>query len=86
MHGTRQLERQRCSGKLETFTSLVGELDDAIKSLLPHVYDLKNGLNFLINTGSEISALKPYTYDKRNRTEDQYLCSANKSCIATCSN
>ena len=64
----------------------MGEVDDAVKSPLPHVYDLKNGLNFLIDTGSEISVLKPSAYDKRNRTEDRYLCAANKSCIATYGN
>ena len=64
----------------------MGEVDDAVKSPLLHVYDLKNGLNFLIDTGSEISVLKPSAYDKRNRTEDRYLCAANKSCIATYGN
>ena len=45
-----QLERKRRSGKLKTSTSLVVEVDDTAKSPLPHAYDLKNGLNFLIDT------------------------------------
>ena len=64
----------------------MAEVDDADKSPLPHVYALKNGLNFLIDTGSEISVLKPSAYDKRNQTEGRFLSAVNKSCIATYGN
>jgi len=64
----------------------VGEVDEAVKSPLPHVYDSRNGLNFLIDTGSEISVLKPTASDKCNQMHDRYLSAANRSRIATYGN
>ena len=57
---------------------------DEVLSPLTHVYDLRSGQNFLIDTGAEISVLKPTLQDKCNATIDRELDAANGSRIATC--
>ena len=59
---------------------------DEVLSPLPHVYDLRSGQNFLVDTGAEISVLKPTLQDKCNATIDRELSAANGSRIATYGN
>ena len=46
-------------------------------------YDFTSGVNFLVDTGSQISILPASKWDKENRSKGQELLAANGTSIAT---
>ena len=56
------------------------------QSLLPHVLDIKTGTKFLVDTGAEVSIVRPTRIDQSFKSYDRSLFAANYSPIATYGN
>ena len=59
---------------------------DENQSPLPHVMDRKSGTKFLVDTGAEVSIVRPARFDHQFRSFDRPLFAANSSLIATYGN
>ena len=54
MYTTVLLGNKPYLGKLQASTSIVADVNEVLESQLPHVYDLRSGQNFLIDTRAEV--------------------------------
>ena len=64
----------------------MGVVDKPRKSPLLHFYNKHENLYLLIDTGAEISVVKPTIQEKKNQTSDRKLASANGTSITTYGN
>ena len=53
------------------------------RSSLPHIRDKKSGLLFLVDSGAEISLVKPLPHERRNKQVSNTLVTVSGSPIAT---
>ena len=63
--------------------SLVADPPSTSLSPLFKIFDLASGVNFLVDTGSQLSILPASTWDKQHTTRGQPLVAANGTSIAT---
>jgi len=56
---------------------------DGNRSPLPHILDRKTGTKFLVDTGAEVSIVRPTRTDQSFKSLDRPLFAANQSPIAT---
>ena len=66
-------------------TSVAVKVDED-QSPLPHVLDIKTGTKFLVDTGAEVSIVRPTRIDQSFKSYDRSLFAANHSPIATYGN
>ena len=81
MHQTLQFH----CGKRVKSTSVAVKVDED-QSPLPHVLDIKTGTKFLVDTGAEVSIVRPTRIDQSFKSYDRSLFAANHSPIATYGN
>ena len=72
-------------GKRVKSTSVAVKVDED-QSPLPHVLDIKIGTKFLVDTGAEVSIIRPTRIDQSFKSYDRSLFAANHSPIATYGN
>ena len=72
-------------GKRTPSTSVAVKVDEK-QSPLPHVIDRRTGTKYLVDTGAEVSIVRPTRYDYSFRSFERPLFAANRSPIATYGN
>ena len=72
-------------GKRTPSTSVAVKVDEK-QSPLPHVIDKRTGTKYLVDTGAEVSIVRPTRYDYSFRSFERPLFAANRSPIATYGN
>ena len=72
--------KRECQPSINAATSGVDSAASAPATLFK-VFDFNSGMNFLIDTGSQISILPASTWDKSNRSRTQELMAANGTTI-----
>lgn len=78
-----QKQKNRTIGKLASTQATTGAEVDELSTYRLFIKDRNSGLNFLIDTGANISVLPVKMAEKRTRTPENYLYAANGSSIPT---
>ena len=81
MHQTLQFP---CGKRVKSTSAAVKVDEDQIP--LPHVLNIKTGTKFLVDTGAEVSIVRPTRIDQSFKSYDRSLFAANHSPIATYGN
>ena len=76
---------QLCCGKRAPSTAIAVKVDGK-DSPLPHIIDKKTGTKYLVDTGAEVSIVRPTRSDLSFRSFERPLFTANHSPIATFGN
>ena len=74
-----------CCGKRAPSTAIAVKVDGK-ESPLPHIIDKKTGTKYLVDTGAEVSIVRPTRSDLSFRSFERPLFTANHSPIATFGN